>query len=244
MNPSVRHDAGVFNESHTDERRMKVLAIDTATERCSVALRIDGDTIERAVDTPRGHADLILPMVEALLTEAGVTLRQLDGIAYGRGPGGFTGVRIAVGVVQGLAFGAGLPTAGVSNLAAVAQQVAPPGGRVLVCMDARMGEVYWSSFQQDPQTGLVAALEAELVGPPESVVPTATGFTLLAGTGLRAYPQIAAAFAGANVLADTLPRARDIAFIGEAELRSGRGIAAAEAQPVYVRDQVAVAKRM
>jgi len=225
---------------------MKVLAIDTATERCSVALRIDGDTIERNVDTPRGHADLILPMVDALLTEAGVTLRQLDGIAYGRGPGGFTGVRIAVGVVQGLAFGAELPTAGVSNLAAVAQQVAPPGGRVLVCMDARMGEVYWSSFQHDPQTGLVAALEAELVGPPDSVVPTATGITLLAGTGLRAYPQIAAAFAGtlANVLPDILPRARDIAFIGEAELRLGRGVAAAEAQPVYVRDQVAVAKRM
>lgn len=225
---------------------MKILAIDTATERCSVALRIDGSTIEHAVDTPRGHADLILPMVDALLTEAGVTLRQLDGIAYGRGPGGFTGVRIAVGVVQGLAFGAGLPTAGVSNLAAVAQQVALPGGRVLVCMDARMGEVYWSSFQSDPQTGLVAALEAERVGPPHTVVPTATGLTLLAGTGLRAYPQIAAVLAAApaNVFPDILPRARDIALIGEAELRSGRGVVAAEAQPVYIRDQVAVAKRM
>src|ERR1700754_1376826 len=121
---------------------MKILAIDTATERCSVALRIDGAVIERSVDTPRGHADLILPMLGELLAEGGVTLKQLDGVAYGRGPGGFTGVRIAVGVVQGLAFGADLLTAGVSNLAAVAQQVAKPGGRLLVCMDARMGEGY------------------------------------------------------------------------------------------------------
>ena len=87
---------------------MKLLAIDTATERCSVALLIDEHIVERATETPRGHADLVLPMVEAVLAESGLTLRQLDGLAYGRGPGAFTGVRIAVGVAQGLAFGAQL----------------------------------------------------------------------------------------------------------------------------------------
>ena len=110
---------------------MKVLAIDTATERCSVALRIDGQTVGRSVDTPRGHADLILSLTEQMLREGNIGLRDLDVIAYGRGPGAFTGVRIAIGVVQGLAFGAALPTVGISNLAAVAQQVAKPGDRVL-----------------------------------------------------------------------------------------------------------------
>src|SRR5690606_25113450 len=121
---------------------MKILAIDTATERCSVALCVGARWIERAVDTARGHAEIVLPMVEQVLEEAGVRLAELAGIAYGRGPGAFTGVRIAIGVVQGLAYGADLPTVGISNLAAVAQQVAAPGARILVCMDARMSEVY------------------------------------------------------------------------------------------------------
>jgi len=223
---------------------MKILAIDTATERCSVALRVDGNVIERAVDTARGHADLILPMVEALLAEGGLALRQLDGLAFGRGPGGFTGVRIAVAVVQGLAFGADLLTMGVSDLAAVAQQTARPGDRILVCMDARMGEVYWATFECDRVTGLVAATEPERVGAPGMVAPAVAGITVLAGTGLRAHPQIATMFAGSSVYDNVLPRAREIALLGEAELSAGRGLPAAQAQPVYVRDQVAVAKQM
>jgi tRNA threonylcarbamoyladenosine biosynthesis protein TsaB len=221
---------------------MKVLAIDTATERCSVALRIEGQLIERVVDTPRGHADLILPMVDEILREAGVSLRDLDGIAYGRGPGGFTGVRIAIGVVQGLAFGAALPVIGISNLAAVAQQVAQPGDRVLVCMDARMSEVYWGTFRCDVNHRLVVASSVEKVGRPETV-ETYDAINVIAGTGLRAYPQLAGAFHGVVVHDSTLPRAAEIALLGEPELRAGRGHAAAEAQPVYLRDQVAVAKK-
>jgi tRNA threonylcarbamoyladenosine biosynthesis protein TsaB len=217
---------------------MRILAIDTATERCSVALRLDAHVFEQSTETPRGHAELVLPMVQAVLEESGLTLQQLDGIAYGRGPGAFTGVRIAIGVVQGLAFGAGVPTVGVSDLAAVAQQVACPGDRILVCMDARMGEVYTGKFLC-PASGLVEPDGAEAVQRPELVL--AHGATVLAGTGFRAYPQLAS---GLSVRAhDLLPRAREIALLGEAAILAGLGRDAAEAQPVYLRDNVAIAKR-
>jgi tRNA threonylcarbamoyladenosine biosynthesis protein TsaB len=222
---------------------MKVLAIDTATERCSVALRIEGQVLVRSMDTARGHADNVLPLLDELLSEAGITLRELDGIAYGRGPGAFTGVRIAVGVVQGLAFGAQLLTVGISNLAAVAQQVAKPAERVLVCMDARMGEVYWAVFECDPESGLVVAAGPEQVGRPETVDPGAGLLSTLAGTGFGAHPQLAATFSQLPVHGGLLPRAQEVALLGEAELVAGRGKPAAEAQPVYLRDQVAIAKR-
>lgn len=221
---------------------MKILAIDTATERCSLALRIDGQVLVRSMDTARGHADNVLPLLDELLREAGLTLPELDGIAYGRGPGAFTGVRIAVGVVQGLAFGARLLTVGISNLAAVAQQVATPGQRVLVCMDARMGEVYWAVFDCDSRSGLVVAVGAEQVGRPETVNPGPGTLNVLAGTGFGAHPQLAAAFSQLPVHGDLLPRAQEIALLGAAELAAGHGRPAAEAQPVYVRDQVAIAK--
>lgn len=218
---------------------MKLIAIDTATERCSVALLIDERIVERAAQTPRGHADLVLPMVEAVLAEAGLTLRQLDGLAYGRGPGAFTGVRIAVGVAQGLAYGAQLATVGISNLAAVAQQFARPGARILVCMDARMNEVYWGRFEST-HDGLVAATTAERVDLPEAV--DAGDATVFAGTGFGAYPQLAAGRPPDAVHGAILPHARDIARLAVLELRAGRGQPADRAQPVYLRDQIAIVK--
>jgi tRNA threonylcarbamoyladenosine biosynthesis protein TsaB len=218
---------------------MKLLAIDTATETCSVALLSDDGIIERAVDTQRGHADLVLPMVEAVLAEAGLTLRQLDGLAYGRGPGAFTGVRIAVGVAQGLAYGAQLATVGVSDLAAVAQQFAGAGARILVCMDARMNEVYWGRFEPTSD-GLVAPMSVERVDRPEAVEPGDA--TVFAGTGFGAYPQLLAARAAVAVHSAARPHARDIARLAAAELRAGRGQPAERAQPVYLRDQVAAVK--
>lgn len=221
---------------------MRLLAIDTATERCSVALRLDGQAIERVSDQPRVAADLVLPMVEAVLKEAGVRLADLDGIAYGRGPGAFTGVRIGVGVVQGLAFGAGLQTVGISNLAAVAQQVARPGDRILVCMDARMDQVYWSSFAREPGSELVTSLAAERVDAPDAV--TDGDYTVLAGTGFKAYAQLRSRLASSDrvVHEAALPNARDIALLAEAEFRAGRAKPATDAEPVYVRDQVAHVK--
>ena len=217
---------------------MRLLAIDTATERCSVALRLDGRVIERVSEQPRGAADLVLPMVEAVLKEAGVRLADLDGIAYGRGPGAFTGVRIGVGVVQGLAFGAGLPTVGISNLAAVAQQVARPGDRILVCMDARMEQVYWSTFALEQGAELVTSTAAERVDSPDAVIDG--NYTVLAGTGFKAYAQLRARLgSGERIVHEAaLPNASDIALLAEAEFRAGRAKPATEAEPVYVRDQV------
>jgi tRNA threonylcarbamoyladenosine biosynthesis protein TsaB len=224
-------------------RFVKILALDTATERCSVALRIDGHVIVREVDTPRGHADLILPMVQAVTAEAGISLRQLDGLAYGRGPGGFTGVRIAIGVAQGLAFGAELLTIGVSNLAAVAQQVASHSGRVLVCMDARMQEVYWGVFARDAVSDRVVAVQPERVGPPDSVNASNDAPMASIGTGFSAYPSLAERFGDTAMHPHALPHAREIAFIAEWEFAQGRGVPASEAQPVYLRDNVAIAKK-
>ncbi|HEY7641736.1 MAG TPA: tRNA (adenosine(37)-N6)-threonylcarbamoyltransferase complex dimerization subunit type 1 TsaB [Steroidobacteraceae bacterium] len=218
---------------------MKLLAIDTATERCSVALVIDEHLIERARETARGHADLVLPMVDEVLQEGGLTLRQLDGLAYGRGPGAFTGVRIAVGVAQGLAYGAQLATVGVSDLAAVAQSFAATGARILVCMDARMNEVYWCRFETTPE-GLVRPTAPERVDRPAAVDPGDA--TLFVGTGFGAYPQLAAGRIPATVHGAALPHAREIARLGVAELRAGRGEPPERAQPVYLRDQVATVK--
>ena len=141
----------------------KLLAIDTSTEACSAALGIGGDVRERYEFAPRQHAELILPMVDALLAEGQIKLKDLDGLAFGRGPGAFTGVRIATGVIQGLAFGAGLPVVPVSSLAALAQGAAPGHSSIMSAFDARMGEVYWGAFAVDKQ-GLVRILRQTTIG--------------------------------------------------------------------------------
>jgi tRNA threonylcarbamoyladenosine biosynthesis protein TsaB len=220
---------------------MRVLALDTSTECCSVALLLDDDVRLRAEITERSHADLVLPMVDELLAEAGLTLADLDGIAFGRGPGAFTGLRIAAGVVQGLAFGAGLEVAPVSSLASVAAQVAvSPGERVLVCNDARMGEVYWGVFRPEAD-GHVTALGPERVTPPERVGEGDEVASHAAGNALSRYPALAERLAarGLRLHAGLLPRADAIARLGARALASGQGLPAESAVPVYVRDDVA-----
>ena len=130
---------------------MRILAIDTATENCSAALLIDGSMQSREIEMERGHAERILPMIDDLLAEAGISLQDLGAIAFGRGPGSFTGVRLAVTVTQGLAFGANLGVVPVSDLRAVAQRAIrqdPTLTKILVCNDARMSEVYWACFER------------------------------------------------------------------------------------------------
>lgn len=220
---------------------MRVLALDTSTECCSVALLLDGEVRLRAEITERSHAELVLPMVDALLTEAGLALEDLDGIAFGRGPGAFTGLRIAAGVVQGLAFGAGLEVAPVSSLAAVAVQVeAAPGEAVLVCNDARMGEVYWGVFRRDAD-GLVSALAPESVSAPAFVGESAPAASHAAGNALIRHPALAARLAaqGLQLHEGLLPRADAIARLGARVLAAGQGLPADQALPVYVRDDVA-----
>jgi len=219
---------------------MRLLALDSATEACSAALLHDGRLIERHEVIGRGHAERLLPMVEELLAETALELKELDAIAFGRGPGGFTGLRIAAGLTQGLAAGARLPVLPVSDLAAIALAGARSSGmhRVLACMDARMGEIYWAAF--DCSSGLPVAMSAESVADPAHIDPPGDGPWFGAGRGFMAYPALARQLGGklAGMAQELLPRAADIARIGAADFGAGRGVDAARAIPVYLRNEV------
>ncbi len=223
---------------------MKLLALDTSTELCSAALWLDGALTAREATRQRGHGELILPMIDELLLEAGIGLAQLDAIAFGRGPGAFTGVRLAAGVAQGLGFAAQLPLLPISDLRALAAQALPLAGtcgHVLVCQDARMNEIYWGCFEQVGQD--VCMLGAEAVGAPSAVsLPAAWHGAGIcgAGSGFAAYaPQLAATSAGlAAVFPDLRPRATEVALLAVQD-GLGSAIAAEQAQPVYLRDDVA-----
>lgn len=225
---------------------MRILAIDTATECCSAALSTDGGILSREIETDRKHAELILPMVDELLAKAGISLRQVDAIGFGRGPGGFTGVRLAASVTQGLAFGANLPVIGISDLRAVAQRALDLDSslqRVLVCNDARMQEVYWACFERNAEE-LAIALGEEHVGPPGSVSrPSTAALTAWggAGRGFRLYKESLQALTGQlqRVHDDLLPRAVEIAKLAACEFAAGRAVAPEQAIPIYLRDDVA-----
>jgi tRNA threonylcarbamoyladenosine biosynthesis protein TsaB len=227
----------------------KILALDTATENCSAALIVDGKLTSREVEFDRGHGEHILPMIDILLIEAGLRLADVDVIAFGRGPGGFTGVRLAASIAQGLAFGAGKPVVPVSDLAALAQRgfdLAFGPERVLVCSDARMQEVYWGCFEL-AENGLGRVLGQEHVGPPQSVVLPASwadaqpGSIAGIGRGFRAYPALEHLVAPRVAVArsDLLPRAAEIARLAALDVTAGRLLAPEEAIPVYLRDDVA-----
>jgi len=222
---------------------MKILAIDTATEACSVALGIGDRTVERYVELERGHAEQILPMVDAVLAEGGLALAQLDALAFGRGPGGFTGVRLAASVVQGLAFGAGLGVVAVSDLAAVAQrarQLEPQAQRVLVVNDARMREVYWADYETGTE---LRPIGDERVSAPGDVTWSMAAGTswVAAGRGLVAWPELAerCRAAGATLQAQLLPRAAEILALARPRVAARQLLDPVDALPVYVRDRVA-----
>lgn len=222
---------------------MKILAIDTATEACSVSLGLGSRQLDRYVELERGHAERVLPLVQELLTEGGVTLASLDAIAFGRGPGGFTGVRLAASVAQGLAFGSGVGVVPISDLAAVAHRALadrPEAARVLVVNDARMREVYWCAFRRQEEVPL--PLGPERVGPEHAVELTSDHAPwVAAGRGLAAWPALAerCRTAGAEVFSDMLPRAAEILALARIEVAAGRILEPAAALPVYVRDNVA-----
>ena len=228
---------------------MKILALDTATEVCSVALLIGERLLVRELPPGPGHSGHILELVHSVLTEGAVRLRELDCIAFGRGPGGFTGVRLAASVTQGLAYGAGLTVVPVSDLLAVAQQaldLAPTASSVLVCNDARMQEVYWTCATRGP-SGLAMAVERERVGAPDTVQLSAKLPlpVLGAGRGFAAWPAIQQRLDDqlAAVHAELLPRAREILRLAVPEWLAGHGVAPEQALPVYLRDDVAKPSR-
>lgn len=226
----------------------KLLAMDTSAAACSVALLVDGDIEEHHELAPRDHTRMILPMVDRLLAGAGLSLGQLDGIAFGAGPGSFTGLRICAGVVQGLAFGADLPVLPVSSLAAVAQACfretpAAGAGLALVCMDARMGELYFGAYTCSGGEAQAAAVE-RLLAPSDldlGALPTADRpcYALGSGWQFRGEMPLPRALAFAAVDLEVLPRARYVAELGLRRWRRGEILAPAAVEPVYLREQVA-----
>lgn len=219
-----------------------LLALDTATEACSVALLHDGKVLSHYEVIPRLHAQKLLPMIQALLAEAGIALSAVDAIAFGRGPGAFTGVRIAIGVVQGLAFALERPVLPVSNLALLAQRALREHGaeQVAAAIDARMDEVYWGCYQQS--AGEMRLLGNEAVLAPEQVsLPQGVGGDWFgAGTGWGYADRLPVAVTAQD--AGMLPHALDLLTLAEFAWARGEGIAADLAQPVYLRDKVATPK--
>lgn len=218
---------------------MKLLAIETSTEACSVALHVDGEVRERHELAPRRHTQLVLPWAEALLAEAGLRKSQLDAIAVGRGPGAFTGVRLAIAVVQGMALALDRPVLPVSTLATLAMQ--GQGEFRLAAIDARMGEVYLGEFVRDAD-GLVSVAADELIVPPAGA-PLPSGLRHGVGTGFGAengalVQRLGGLLTGFD--AGALPHAADLARLAARDFRLGRAIAADRLEPAYLRDKVAL----
>jgi len=220
---------------------MRILALETSTEWCCVAV---GDGVRwhrRDARAGQGHSERLLPMIDAALAEAGWSLSDLDGIAFGAGPGSFTGIRIGCGVAQGLAFGGGLRVVAVPTLAAIAHEAFRAHGwrRVLVGVDARMREVYAASYVRDNDGWREIA--APTVGPPRKVVPPATDGTWAgAGNGFSAYPALASHLAFTQIDVSVRPTAQAIGELSLPRFAAGEGVAAADALPVYVRHRVAL----
>lgn len=219
-----------------------LLALDTATEACSVALLHDGRVLSHYEVIPRLHAQRLLPMIQTLLSEAGIALTAVDALAFGRGPGAFTGVRIAVGVIQGLAFALERPVLPVSTLATIAQRAhrEQSAEQVAVAIDARMDEVYWGCYRA--QQGEMQLAGSEAVLPPEQVqLPLgSSGEWFGAGTGWGYGSRLAVQPAAAD--STLLPHAEDLLTLAGFAWRRGEAVDADQAQPIYLRDNVATPK--
>lgn len=225
---------------------MKLLAVETATEACSAALYIDGEITERFALAPKEHTKLILPMIDGLMADAGLTPLDLDALAFGCGPGSFTGVRIATGIIQGIAFGADLPVVPVSTLAAIAQDFFDHNDDDLndkmafVAMDARMGEIFWGVYQRN-EPGYAELIGREAVTPAEMIeFPDSAGVGIGSGWGVYRHELMTQLAGRANrCQTDLLPRAGAIARLGAKGFEQGLAVPVEKAMPVYLRDKVA-----
>ncbi|WP_394176168.1 tRNA (adenosine(37)-N6)-threonylcarbamoyltransferase complex dimerization subunit type 1 TsaB [Thalassotalea litorea] len=225
---------------------MNYLAIDASTEACSVALQYQGKTFCRYELSPQSHSKLLLPQVDEVLNEAGVKLNQLDGLMFGRGPGSFTGVRIGIGVAQGLAYSANLPVIGVSTLQTMAQQAFEQTKTTIVvaAIDARMSEIYCGAYKAD-DNGIMQPLAAEQVFSPQLLAEKLNQLNInhheVAGVGSawQAYHEALAECQLKRIDEQVrFPQAQYMLAIGSKDFADGQGVEAALAQPVYVRDTV------
>ena len=223
---------------------MKLLAIDTSTEACSVALSVDGEIRERYEVAPRRHTELVLPWADELLAEAGLAKTQLDAIAVARGPGAFTGVRLAVAIVQGMALALDLPVIPVSTLAALALRApdANDDARILSAIDARMGEVYLGAFVRD-DTALLRAIGDEWMAAPAQANLPAGNAWIGVGTGFAAAEGALKQALGETLVqcdAAALPHAADVARLAALAWSRGEAIAPDALEPAYLRNKVAL----
>jgi tRNA threonylcarbamoyladenosine biosynthesis protein TsaB len=209
---------------------MRLLALETATHRLSVALWQDGAVIERAAELPSGGSEWLLPAARGLLAEGGISFAALDGIAFGAGPGSFTGLRLAAGCAQGLAFGLDLAVVAVNTLEALAHASGEP--RVFACLDARMNEVYVAAYRDG------VAVLPPVVSPPGQVPLPVGDDWVGCGDGFGAYGSLLPAFA--RVRADLRPTATAVACLAAPRFARGESVDAAAAAPLYVRDNVAL----
>ncbi|MCW8092542.1 tRNA (adenosine(37)-N6)-threonylcarbamoyltransferase complex dimerization subunit type 1 TsaB [Alteromonas sp. ASW11-130] len=218
---------------------MNILAIDTATEACSVALLKDNKVQAKFELCPQQHSQRLLPMVDEILAQAAIKLDKLDALAFGRGPGSFTGVRIATGMVQGLAFGATLPVVGVSTLAAMAQQCfTQTDATTCACaIDARMSEVYFAVYQQREE-GLVELIK-EQVCSPATAAAHLEGLTYTAvGTGWNAYPELQQKRVTGIAVDILYPAAEFMLPLAIKAISNQEAVTAEKVSPVYLRDKV------
>lgn len=221
---------------------MNLLAIETATEACSVALIHGDQVIARSEIAPRRHAELVLPMADALLAEAGLGRHALDAIAVGRGPGAFTGVRLGVSLAQGMALALNVPVITVSSLAALALEAPEDDAAILAVIDARMGEIYAASYRRDDNGGLIA-LDGERVCAADALILPEAADWQVVGSGWATYADvIRTRLTGTLRAADgaRYPQARHIAELAAREFKAGRAQAPELALPVYLRDKVAL----
>lgn len=217
---------------------MRILALETSTEYCSVALWQDGSVSSRCELAGQRHSEILMEMINGLLAESGVTLKQLDGLAFGRGPGSFTGVRIACGVAQGLALGADLPVAGICTLEALAE--ASVQDKVIAVLDARMGELYHAAYEKQGGDWIEVSFPC-VCKPGDAPAVPGSGWHLL-GSGVGVSPELLERYDRqlADIDGKVVPQASAIASLGAREIQRGVGLDAAQALPLYVRDKVAL----
>ena len=218
---------------------MRVLALETSTEYCSVALWRDGAITQRSEWVGQKHSEMLMEMLDALLRASNVKLAQLDGIAFGMGPGSFTGVRIACGVTQGLALGANLAVVGVCTLQALA--AASGKSRVIAALDARMGEIYFAAYEK--RAGVWVAAVEPCLCKPENSPPVENDDWFGVGSGFAVHcamltDRYAGQLRGSD--SDVVPQAAAIAALGATQFALGCGVDAAQALPLYLRDKVAL----
>lgn len=219
---------------------MNLLAIDTSTEACSAALSINGEVNSCYELAPRRHAELILPMIDKLLSEAGLTLNHLDGLGYGCGPGAFTGVRIATGVIQGLAISADLPVAPISSLATLAQGATDKAGYLFTAFDARMHEIYYAIYKVG-NDGTVELFQQENVTNPDKLNINIDTDCYGIGSGWTTYKEVLTELLGNHLIGfdgERYPDAADTIILTQKAFKNNRVVSADKALPVYLRDKV------